>query len=654
MLGDLAPFWSLSSILKDIPVRRQLAIGAITCQCLLLIVTVTSAVSLSGSSGVLESIVNDSVVRIGRLNEGLDLINARELHLATILATGDPLVAQEESDRLTGARLRTADVLKVLHEHTPEDRMQYLRDLDDAMSSLNGLENLFLEQVTSGHKVEAEVVFVRGIHTQAEAGREAMRAYLKAEQDRATTESIRQATQNIFTLRMIILLTFACLLGGTLVSIALTRSVSRAYDQVQSLKMQQDGDYFLTALLQGQLVHGNCESRYVRMKSRIIQYKNFSFKNRGYSIGGDFCYTDSIVLRNRTYAVFLNADAMGKSMQGAGGALVLGAVFRAIMERTRIQGAVREQYPERWLKNAFLEMHGVLLGFEGSMLVSLILGLLDERSGNLFYVNAAHPLPVLFRNGKASFLQETHHLHKAGTPGLEGLVSVRLAQLQTGDIVILGSDGRDEVRLKSPNLQDQVNLDDYLFLEFVEAGEGDIDRIRAKLTEAATLTDDLSLVQIELIAPEIERSDAEYASNLRNTAAILASAGNYAEAATQFDQLVELAPTMQDLFIGSYYCRKAGRLARAADLGERLRLRRPTIIKNLLHLARIYFLMGNFGRAITLAEEAIALEPGRMDASRFITLAKNRASDNNVGQFERTKSIMVSPQRAKKGKQIVS
>jgi hypothetical protein len=37
----------------------------------------------------------------------------------------------------------------------------------------------------------------------------------------------------------------------------------------------------------------------------------------------------------------MNADAMGKSMQGAGGALVLGAVLEAIVDRTMITGMHR-------------------------------------------------------------------------------------------------------------------------------------------------------------------------------------------------------------------------------------------------------------------------------------------------------------------------
>ena len=41
---------------------------------------------------------------------------------------------------------------------------------------------------------------------------------------------------------------------------------------------------------------------------------------------------------------------MGKSIQGAGGALVLGVVFRSIIERTKIFKPNMELFPEQWLK----------------------------------------------------------------------------------------------------------------------------------------------------------------------------------------------------------------------------------------------------------------------------------------------------------------
>jgi hypothetical protein len=41
-----------------------------------------------------------------------------------------------------------------------------------------------------------------------------------------------------------------------------------------------------------------------------------------------------------------NGDAMGKSLQGAGGALVAGVVIKAILTRTLLYSEYQNRYPE--------------------------------------------------------------------------------------------------------------------------------------------------------------------------------------------------------------------------------------------------------------------------------------------------------------------
>lgn len=55
--------------------------------------------------------------------------------------------------------------------------------------------------------------------------------------------------------------------------------------------------------------------------------------------------------------------------------LLLGAVFGSIIERSRIDENLRNYSPEKWLKNSFIELHRIFESFDGSMLVSLVLGL---------------------------------------------------------------------------------------------------------------------------------------------------------------------------------------------------------------------------------------------------------------------------------------
>lgn len=55
----------------------------------------------------------------------------------------------------------------------------------------------------------------------------------------------------------------------------------------------------------------------------------------------------------------MNGDAMGKSIQGAGGALVLGTVFNTILTRSSIS-LHQNKKPEKWLEEAFLELQKFL------------------------------------------------------------------------------------------------------------------------------------------------------------------------------------------------------------------------------------------------------------------------------------------------------
>ncbi|MCB1318561.1 MAG: hypothetical protein KDK27_21495, partial [Leptospiraceae bacterium] len=120
----------------------------------------------------------------------------------------------------------------------------------------------------------------------------------------------------------------------------------RAMEQVQNLKIQQDGDYFLMTLLTRPLTGDHHRSETVTVQSLVKEKKQFVFRQRHAEIGGDICISHSLELYGRPYTVFINADAMGKSMQGAGGVLVLGSVFKTIIDRTQQTHQGRHTYPE--------------------------------------------------------------------------------------------------------------------------------------------------------------------------------------------------------------------------------------------------------------------------------------------------------------------
>jgi nitrate/nitrite-specific signal transduction histidine kinase len=127
-----------------------------------------------------------------------------------------------------------------------------------------------------------------------------------------------------------------------------TAELKQSFEEIKELKQQQDGDYFLTSLLIKPLGTNEVESEVTEIDFLVKQKKQFRFRHWDMDIGGDICMASTITLNNKTFTVFLNGDAMGKSVQGAGGALVLGVIFRAFLARTKMIANEQKRYPEQW------------------------------------------------------------------------------------------------------------------------------------------------------------------------------------------------------------------------------------------------------------------------------------------------------------------
>lgn len=429
-----------------------------------------------------------------------------------------------------------------------------------------------------------------------------------------------------------------------------TKELQQTLEEVQELKQQQDGDYFLTSLLIKPLGSNKARQENVKVDFLIEQKKKFSFRRFNDEIGGDINISNGIELQDRYYTVFLNADAMGKSMQGAGGALVLGAVFESIIERTRMAATMKEQSPERWLKNAFLELHKVFESFDGSMLVSLVLGVVDDEAGLLYFINAEHPWTVLYRDGIASFIEDDLMFRKLGTTGMEGTVFIKTFQMEPGDIIIAGSDGRDDLLVGTDRDGGRIiNDDEKLFLRQVEEANGELQSIYEGIHKHGSLTDDLSLVRVsfkenlsqskialahereqirELLKKakegagnkEIEEaiSYLEQAETLNNQipevkklfVSLFLKKKDYKNAALYAEDYLNLKPVDKEiLYIASTAARKSGSFQKALDFGERLKLREPNHIKNLVNLAQIYIALKNYKRAMEMVDVALSVDP---------------------------------------------
>ncbi len=426
-----------------------------------------------------------------------------------------------------------------------------------------------------------------------------------------------------------------------------TAELQNTLEEVRSLKHQQDGDYFLTSLLLRPLSANRARSKNVSVDTLVRQKKQFSFRKWEEEIGGDCCSTYNIYLNKKRYTVFLNADAMGKSMQGAGGVLVLGAVFEAIVDRTLLSATARHVFPERWLKNTFIELHKIFEGFDGSMLVSLVMGLVDEESGLMYYINAEHPWTVLYRSEKAEFIDSEIDFRKLGTSGLEGRqIYIRTFQLEPGDVIIVGSDGRDDVLLSTNNGERVINSDETVFLRHVETGRGDLELVHREIEKLGPLTDDLSLMRISFKEDhplEVESAHEKVGHLLEHARHALRAgkAGDavrvleearllddrnrriiklqakayidlkeYGKAASAAEDYTYIVPgDTEFVFLAAFCFKKIGKFDEAADFGERVRLREPNNVKNLLQLADTYFRKQNFQRAQGILEELLRLEP---------------------------------------------
>ncbi|MCB1175720.1 MAG: SpoIIE family protein phosphatase [Leptospiraceae bacterium] len=434
-----------------------------------------------------------------------------------------------------------------------------------------------------------------------------------------------------------------------------TEQLNESLTRVRSLKEQQDGDYFLTSLLIKPLSGNFSCSTVVHSEILIHQKKAFKFRKWDSEIGGDICMIYDLELSQRRYTVFLNGDAMGKSIQGAGGALVLGTVFKSLVTRTHVTRARETKHPEQWIRECILELQNVFTAFDGSMLISVVLGLIDEASGTLYYVNSEHPRTVLFRENKARFLDESDILYKIGVPGLEKFLRIKTLQLQPDDVVVCGSDGRDDLQIDVTSKGERViNEDETLFLSVVEQSRADLHEIQQNLARSGQFTDDLSLIRIgyredaslidQVVSPhytdlikrarELESSDPaaaikayEEAFQLDENdadmiyayASFLRKQKEFGRSLELFQKYTELKPVDPNGLVNTaIMLRKTHDFKRAVDYGERVRLREPGRVDNLLHLADSYRVLKQTQRSRQICAEVQAVDPHNETVVRIL------------------------------------
>ncbi len=390
-----------------------------------------------------------------------------------------------------------------------------------------------------------------------------------------------------------------------------TRQVQSTLAEVQELKTAQDGDYYLTSLLLKPLAQNSVTGGPTRVETFLSQKKKFRFRHWDAEIGGDLSSAGRIQLRGRAYTVIINGDAMGKSMQGAGGALVLGTVFKANVTRTQYSAAQQAKHPEFWLRDCFYELQNVFVSFEGSMLTSAVLALVSD-DGVLYLINAEHPSTVLYRDGHAVFLDAGFQVRKIGVADAELDLRVLCMRLRPNDVVFTGSDGRDDIRIgKSEDGHRRFNEDERRFLSLVEQARGELPPLVELLFRSGELTDDLSLLRLAYLEDGPPASPVESASPSRREYRVLAQAGRFAEAQALCAEVLERNPERTEfLYYAAFSARRAGNFDDAIAFGERCRLRDRTLLPNLRNLVIVYEQLGRSERLPILRADLEAATAG--------------------------------------------
>lgn len=378
----------------------------------------------------------------------------------------------------------------------------------------------------------------------------------------------------------------------------------------------------------------------------------------------------------------MNGDAMGKSMQGAGGSLVMGVVINAIMSRSASNKRVLDVTPEQWLTELYHEVDAVFKSFNGTMVISATILLIEEKTGEMYYFNAEHPATILYRDGCASFIEQELLLRKFGQES-EFQFQVYKFKLMPDDVIILGSDGRDDIDLTPNEPVRTINEDETAILGIVEEAKGDIHEMESMIKNRGAITDDLSFMRVEfqpiglseniqqdLIQPittkieeqEIEiREDADLQidvtevyqqskrlyqegqinkalevlmnaysveqnnQKLNKLLGLISFKGkDYATAIDVLSRYLQMDPDTEEMW---YYLslsqKKMGNYLASLDASRKVYELHPDNVNNLINLSDLYRLTGHFAEAREYSEKALSLDPNNQNAKKILNFLGN-------------------------------
>ena len=189
--------------------------------------------------------------------------------------------------------------------------------------------------------------------------------------------------------------------------------------------------------------------------------------------------------------------------------------------------------------------------------------------------------------------------------------------LRPDDVIILGSDGRDDIIIgKEPDSEyDIINQDEKLFLAHVKNADGDLEKIYENIANTGKLMDDLSLLRIHYkgVTADQKKLDDEL-KRLEDYKGV----GKFDKYAELGEKVISDYPQLTNfLYEMSLACKQLGQYEKAIDYAERLRLRDAKNISNLLVLIESYHGLGRKERAKSILDACLKARP---EDVRFLKL----------------------------------
>jgi serine phosphatase RsbU (regulator of sigma subunit) len=183
-------------------------------------------------------------------------------------------------------------------------------------------------------------------------------------------------------------------------------------------------------------------------------------------------------------------DAMGHGLAAAGVAAFALSAYR----HSRLEGAsLPETYAQ--IDAAVAEQ------FRGSRFITAVLAQLHLPSGDLRWVSAGHPAPLLLRDGRLVKTLDLPPAPPMGT-GLSAVAPVEGAEgLEPGDMVLLYTDGLTEARRPGGELFTAARLGEFIERQAAagQAAPETLRRLREAIIErgAGALRDDATALLVE-------------------------------------------------------------------------------------------------------------------------------------------------------------